>query len=127
MIDDEHGGYPLGNPFRRRHEADDPLGASNETPVDLAAVQADDALLDKLRNREFDDLLERADARYNHETVAYAEMRLVLARVLVAWRRDVDSEPVPVLIADGYRLPFRARVRAAVRGFFRLGGKRWTS
>ncbi|MGH4015709.1 MAG: anti-sigma-D factor RsdA [Pseudonocardiaceae bacterium] len=80
--DDEHGGYPFGNPFRRRHEADDPLGASNETPVDLAAVQADDALLDTLGSAG----VGRGDAD--------AE----LARVLMAWRRDVDTEAIGELV-----------------------------
>lgn len=76
---DEHG-YSAGNPFRRRHpDTDDSLGAGNETPVDLAAVQADDALLDMLggNGRVSDD---------------------AQARVLVAWRRDVDSEPIGELV-----------------------------
>ncbi|MGH3910112.1 MAG: anti-sigma-D factor RsdA [Pseudonocardiaceae bacterium] len=82
--DDEHGGYPPGNPFRRRHEADDPLGASNETPVDLAAVQADDALLDMLAGAE----------------VARGDADAELAQVLVAWRRDVDTEPIGAELVD---------------------------
>lgn len=81
--DDEHGGYSSGNPFRRRHEdADDALGAGNETPVDLAAVQADDALLDMLGGNEAG------------RSTADAE----LARVLVAWRRDVDAESIGELV-----------------------------
>lgn len=73
---DEHGGYPLGNPFRRRHDADDPLGAPNGTPVNLAGVQGDDVLLDMLGAEVAREL---ADAE--------------LARVLVEWRPDVDTEP----------------------------------
>ena len=48
------------------------------TPVDLAAVQADDALLDDLTSALADDA--------------------TLAAVLVAWRRDIDSEPIGVLM-----------------------------
>lgn len=55
------------------------MNAPNETPVDLAAVQADDALLDALTSALYDD-----DAE--------------LARVLVAWRRDVDAEPIGELV-----------------------------
>lgn len=81
--DNEPGGYSSGNPFRRRSEdADDALGAGNETPVDLAAVQADDALLNMLTGGE------------TGRGAADAE----LARVLVAWRRDVDAEPVGELV-----------------------------
>jgi Anti-sigma-D factor RsdA to sigma factor binding region len=83
--DDEHGG-PFsagGDLFRRRPEdADDSLDTTNEIPVDLAAVQADDALLNMLGS---------SDAGRGS---ADAE----LARVLVAWRRDVDSEPFGELL-----------------------------
>ncbi|MGH3797748.1 MAG: anti-sigma-D factor RsdA [Pseudonocardiaceae bacterium] len=81
--DEEHGGYPMGNPYRRRHEnGDDPLSGPNDTPVDLAAVQADDALLDMLGASS----MTRGDAD--------AE----LARVLVTWRRDVDAEVIGELV-----------------------------
>jgi len=45
-------------------------------PADLAAVQADDALLDAL---------------YSGTAPSDADV----ARVLLAWRRDVDAEPIP--------------------------------
>lgn len=79
--DDEQGGYPLGQPFRRHHESD-PLEASDETPVDLAAVQADDALLNMLGSAD----LSRGDADAD------------LSRILVAWRRDVDAEVIGELV-----------------------------
>jgi len=66
----------------RRDDDDQSLGAGNETPVDLAAVQADDALLDMLGGNAAG--RSQADAE--------------LARVLVAWRRDVDTEPIGQLV-----------------------------
>lgn len=57
-------------------------GSGSETPVNLAEVQADDALLDMLGGGAAG----RSDAD--------AE----LARVLVAWRRDVDTEPIGELV-----------------------------
>lgn len=97
---DEHGGYSPGNPFRRRHEADDPLGATNETPVDPAAVQADDALLDALDDGEFDEWLHRANAEFNRKLATQVDVELALAKVLDAWRRDVDTEPVGAELVD---------------------------
>jgi hypothetical protein len=91
---------------------DQSLGAGNETPVDLAAVQADEDFLNLLGS---------------NGQVSDDE----LARILVAWRRAVDSEEIPELISAGEalaviavarRLPFLARIRAAVRRF--LGGNR---
>ena len=84
------------------------MNATYEPPVDLAAVAADDARLNLLGSNER----------------VWSESDAELAQILVAWRRDVDAEPIPVLIADGYRLPFLARMRAAVRGFLRPGGNR---
>ncbi|MGQ0777380.1 MAG: anti-sigma-D factor RsdA [Pseudonocardiales bacterium] len=52
------------------------MGTSDMTPVDLAAVQADDALLNTLG---------RAD-------VVRDDTDTELARVLVAWRREIDTE-----------------------------------
>lgn len=91
------------------------MNATDETPVDLAAVQADDALLDMLGAGQPGDEVDRE-----------------LARVLVVWRRDVDAEPVGEMVDTGTALAvissgrsFLARVRAAVRGFLRsLGGER---
>lgn len=37
--DDEHGGYPLGNPFRRRLDAE-PISALPDTDLALAAIRA---------------------------------------------------------------------------------------
>lgn len=58
------------------------VASMNETPVDLAAVQADDALLDMLGGNEAG------------RSTADAE----LPRVLVAWRRDVDAESIGELV-----------------------------
>jgi hypothetical protein len=99
-----------------------PAGDPLDTPVDLAAVQADDELLDLLAAGGFDDLLARADALYDPDAVAFAEMRVVLARVLAEWRRDVESE---VIGAGRSRYPVLASfvVAAAVLviGFAALG------
>lgn len=65
----------------RRDDEQSPGGA-NETPVDLAAVQDDDALLDMLGG----------------ESTGRTEADAELARVLVAWRRDVDTEPIGELV-----------------------------
>lgn len=81
--DDEHAGYSTGNPFRRRHpDADDSPSPANEIPVDLAAVQADDALLDMLGGNAVGRSAGDAD----------------LAQVLVAWRRDIDTESIGELV-----------------------------
>lgn len=66
----------------RRDDDEQSLGAANETPVDLAAVQADDALLDMLGG----------------SSAGRSEADAELARVLVAWRRDVDTEPICDLV-----------------------------
>ena len=50
-------------------------------PADLAAVQADDALLDVLR---IDPALADADPE--------------LIRLLLTWRRDIDAESLPTLV-----------------------------
>ncbi|HEU0089043.1 MAG TPA: anti-sigma-D factor RsdA, partial [Pseudonocardiaceae bacterium] len=77
--DDEQGRYPVGNPHQWRPEESN---NNNEVPVDLAAVQADDALLDMLGSG----------------AGALADADAELTRVLVAWRRDVDTEPIPELV-----------------------------
>lgn len=58
------------------------IPAANETPVDLAAVQRDDALLDTLGGG----------------AVGRSEEDAELARVLDAWRRDVDAVKVGELV-----------------------------
>lgn len=92
--DDKHVGSPMSHLFRRRNgrnqEANelagvsDDAGASNDTrvtPVDLTAVQADDALLNTLGRA---DVVRGGDAE--------------LVRVLVAWRHEVDTESIPPLV-----------------------------
>lgn len=81
--DDKHVGNPMSHLFRRRNgDVDDLMGTSDMTPVDLAAVQADDALLNTLG---------RAD-------VVRDDTDAELARVLVAWRREVGTEPIGQLV-----------------------------
>jgi len=81
--DDKHVGNPMSHLFRRRNgDVDDLVGTSDMTPVDLAAVQADDALLNTLG---------RAD-------VVRDDTDAELARVLVAWRREVDTESIGPLV-----------------------------
>jgi len=71
---------------------DDPLGGAQvngfdlggETPVDLGAVRADDALLDALGGGH----PELNPALAGHE----------LSALLLSWRRDVDSEPFGELV-----------------------------
>lgn len=64
------------------HGAGDDGMNGSDTPVDLAAVQADEALLNMLGGGQ----------RVPGDTDAE------LTRVLVAWRRDVDSEPFGELV-----------------------------
>ncbi len=67
-------------------------------PADLAAVQADDALLDELG---IDPTSSDAD----------------VARVLLAWRRDVDAESIPTLVdVDTALAIVRARSRRSLAG-----------
>jgi len=79
-----------------------PLPEIPETPAkpaltdDLAAVQADDALLDELG---IDPTSSDAD----------------VARVLLAWRRDVDAESIPTLVdVDTALALVRARSRRSL-------------
>ncbi|HEY2763751.1 MAG TPA: anti-sigma-D factor RsdA [Pseudonocardiaceae bacterium] len=85
--DEEHGGYPYrrhndGHNDGHNDDGDGPPGEFNQAPVDLAAVQADDALLDMLGTG----------------SVAGGDTDADLARVLVAWRRDVDTEAIGELV-----------------------------
>jgi hypothetical protein len=67
-------------------------------PADLAAVQADDALLDAL---------------YSGTAPSDADV----ARVLLAWRRDVDAESIPTLVdVDTALALVRARSRRSLAG-----------
>ncbi len=67
-----------------------------DLPADLAAVQADDALLDALGD---DPTPSDAD----------------VARVLLAWRRDVDAESIPTLVdVDTALALVRARSRRSL-------------
>ncbi len=69
-------------------------------PADLAAVQADDALLDVLR---IDPALADADPE--------------LIRLLLTWRRDIDAESLPSLVGIGTALAIvRTRSRRTLAG-----------
>ncbi|HEY2763347.1 MAG TPA: hypothetical protein VGJ13_04955 [Pseudonocardiaceae bacterium] len=78
-------------------------------PVDLAAVQADEVLINQLVGR-----------------VVVTDS--ALARVLYVWRRDVESEPFPVLstdVASRVVVESRSLRRRVVARFRRLlGGSR---
>jgi len=82
-------------------------------PADLAAVQADDALLDVLR---IDPALADADPE--------------LIRLLLTWRRDIDAESLPSLVDIGTALAIvrtrsrrslASRIADAVRRLIRGG------
>lgn len=75
--DDGHGDYPGAD-----RPGQDGMSGSAETPVDLAAVQADEALVNMLGA--------------GHPVPGDTDAELT--RVLVAWRRDVDSEPFGDLV-----------------------------
>ena len=69
-----------------------------DLPADLAAVQADDALLDALGT---DPTPSDAD----------------VARALLAWRREVDATPIPTLVdVDTALAIVRARSRRSLAG-----------
>ena len=69
-----------------------------DLPADRAAVQADDALLDALGTDPAS-----ADA--------------ALVRALLAWRRDVDVDPIPTLVdVDTALAIVRARSRRSLAG-----------
>lgn len=67
-------------------------------PLDLAAVKADDALLDAAGNP--------------HPT---AEDPDALAQMLAAWRREIDSEPVTRIMDTDTVLSVVARARGLPR------------
>ncbi len=87
--DEARRGYPGGSsdpgqdgrPHDERNGHVDPAPES-AFPADLAAVRADDALLDALGGR--------------HSTISPSDEPL--ANVLLQWRREVDAEPVAELV-----------------------------
>lgn len=91
---------------RRGRNVDEFVGTSDMTPVHLAAVQADDALLSALDIGTCP--LCQVPLRYvfgagvvsdggcDHPMSASTDAEL--ARVLVAWRREVDAEPIGPLV-----------------------------
>ena len=83
-----HAGHPNGDPY--------------EMPADLAALQADDALLDMIGSGE------HIPSDSDDE----------LTRVLAAWRREVHAEPVKELVDTSTAL---AVIRAAARRPARRG------
>ncbi len=83
-----------------------------DLPADLAAVQADDALLDELG-------------------IDPASTDAALVRALLAWRRDVDAAPIPcgvdvetalAIVRTHSRRSLPGRVADAVRRL--IGGDR---
>lgn len=114
---------------------------SAETPLDLAEVQADDALLDQLsRIENFGAWEEEADAAlitslaqgWGEEAALDRLRKIVSLWPVVAWLRDVDSEPVGELVDTDTALTVihaarrprpLARMRAAVRALFHPGGE----
>ncbi|MDQ3113723.1 MAG: anti-sigma-D factor RsdA [Actinomycetota bacterium] len=100
MSDDEvRGGYPVGGRRPERNGGllpeDSKSFAVPALPVDLAAVQADDALLNALCGPNPSP--EGSDAR--------------LTQVLMAWRREVDTEPMTPLVDTDTALAVVARAR----------------
>src|SRR5918998_6033664 len=93
--DGVRGDHPGGVPRPRRNGLLPDDSANSAFPTDLAAVQADDALLDALRGPN--PPAEGSDAR--------------LTQVLLAWRREVDSEPVTRLMDTDTALAVVARAR----------------
>lgn len=73
---------------RRKRGADDPVGISDMTPVDLAAVQVDDALLNRLAVMDDEEL----------DAWLWDVDDAVLHAVLVAARREVDTEAIGPLV-----------------------------
>jgi hypothetical protein len=73
VVRGQHGRAPLAS--------DDPL-AESYSPGDLSAIQADDALLDALGGKDPGHALVQDD----------------LNALLVAWRHDVDSQPIAELV-----------------------------
>ena len=100
--DEVRGDYPAV-PLHPRRNGLPPEDSANSAvpalPADLAAVQADDALLDALGG--LNPSPEGSDAR--------------LAQVLMAWRREVDSEPITRVMDTDTALAVVARARRPER------------
>lgn len=67
-------------------------------PLDLAAVQADDALLNGLSDADLDEWLRRQNNVLVAGITAVVDVDAALRALLVAARRDVDGEPVGELV-----------------------------
>jgi hypothetical protein len=96
--DEVRGGHPAWAPHPERNgllPEDSEKSTLPALPADLAAVQADDALLDALRGPNPSP--EGSDAR--------------LTQVLMAWRDEVDTEPVIQLVDTDTALAVVARAR----------------
>ena len=85
-----------------------------EAAAELYTAALDEnALLDRLIAGEFNDLLSRAGTSYD-STADAGDVSVVLARVLAAWPRDVNSEPIPDLVdTDTANEAIRAAIDAA--------------
>ena len=68
--------------------------STNEIPVDLAAVQADDALLDRFAPESFEKWL----ARINDDFQRRVADALDVEAALIVLRRDVDAEPIGQMV-----------------------------
>ncbi|MDQ3989258.1 MAG: anti-sigma-D factor RsdA [Actinomycetota bacterium] len=100
--DEVRGDHPAVSRHPRRNglpPEDSENSAVPALPADLAAVQADDALLDALGGPN--PFPEGSDAR--------------LAQVLMAWRREVDSEPITRVMDTDTALAVVARARRPER------------
>ncbi|RJQ69578.1 hypothetical protein D5S17_30795 [Pseudonocardiaceae bacterium YIM PH 21723] len=92
--------------------AEDPLGwpvdelSERETPFDIAAVRADDELLDAIGS--------------GHASLRNAMFSDELGALLLAWRRDVDAEPIGQLIDVETAAATIAAARNRGRNRFRL-------
>ena len=72
-----------------------------EPPVDVTAVQADEALLDMLAGIGPEVPIEDAE----------------LSRVLTAWRRDIGAAPIPQLVSTDTALAVIAAARGPRRSW----------
>jgi len=96
--DDVRGDYPVERQHAQRNGRTPEDWEDSALPADLGAVQADDALIDALGKPR------RAGSGPDAQ----------LAQVLVAWRRDVDAEPVEQLVDVDTALAMVARARRPV-------------